>query len=135
MLCGELELGLAQESESDAVQPHTKKVTISSFADQTCDQEVTELTADLGACDLFLRSVELCEHGKTRKMVGRGRWDAWWSESFECACEAQHQVRSSFSGCKSFKIQFKKRPMFRSEKSSNTVACCSKTTRRISVCV
>ena len=59
VVCGELEL--EQESESDVVQAHTNKVKLCTFADQTSDQEVTELTEDLEAYDMFLRSVELCE--------------------------------------------------------------------------
>ena len=42
----ELELGMAQRSEANAAQPGAKKVKISTIADQSNHQEVTELTED-----------------------------------------------------------------------------------------
>ena len=63
IMCGELELGLAQDSESDVLQSHAKRVKISATADRASDQEVAELTEDLEPNDIFLQAVELYELG------------------------------------------------------------------------
>ena len=51
----ELELGKVQRSEANAAQPGVKKVKISTVADQSNHQEMTELTEDqiLKAYDTF----------------------------------------------------------------------------------
>ena len=63
IMCGEPELGLAQDSESDVLQSHAKRVKISNTADRASDQEVAELTEDLASYDMFLQAVELYELG------------------------------------------------------------------------
>ena len=51
----ELELGKVQRSEANAAQPGVKKVKISTVADQSNHQDMTELTEDqiLKAYDTF----------------------------------------------------------------------------------
>ena len=89
----------AQESESDAVRAHSKKVKKSTCADQTSDQEVTELTEDLEAYDMFLRSVELCELGDFETSWKAYRAGCTMLEQVsvatldaQVACAVQHQA-------------------------------------------